>query len=315
MPLSVFYLNAFDAHNISRPNVTKGSNYCIPRYNGDPVYASTSFLSIFFNVLVILVLSDMLRKKITTAKIHLLALTISDISVNIVMILGAMLQWFYDKCFGNCDAKFRGLFDPRCTRFQDLFIYSNMGMTIYITYVRACAFSLSYGDKSVKTLSWELFLYGAVASGLLPLFASTSVYQITGRSSMWDPCGMFYLMLIVFAMIAMTAYIVVKLHNQRTSDTSVSLTSRPEVKEFQLMVIVTLITRACIFFVLLSITVVLMVGKEDLKGVLDPIIFCVAIAFFIKNGISYFIYMLVSCSFRKAFVWKCQQIACMTHSQ
>ena len=320
MSSTAFLLDSSDAPNISRPNVTNNENSSTHEYNWGPVYASISSFSLFFNILAVVILSDMLETKITSAKIHLLALAISDICINVGAILVAILQGYYDESFGKCDRKFQNLFDPRCHSFQDLFVNTNRGITLYITFARAISVSFKYGrhflDKSGKTVVWELIAYGVVVCGLVPLFIATTAYEIMHDAAMWLRFGFVYLLLLLIAMIIATIFIVVKLHKQRKLETSTSLKSSSDVKdEFQLMVVVVAsVFCTCHFFAMLLYGFGLF-GKEAFLAVMAPLSAFATLGLFFNNGVNLFIYILVSASFRNAFVQRCKQIICMTHSE
>ena len=321
MSSTAFLLDSSDAPNISRPNVTNNENSSTHEYNWGPVYASISSFSLFFNILAVVILSDMLETKITSAKIHLLALAISDICINVNAILVAILQGYYYKSFGTCDdMKFRNLFVPRCHSFQNLFVNTNRGITLYITFARAISVSFKYGrrflDKSGKTVVWELIAYGVVVCGLVPLFVAWTVYEIMDDAEMWLRFGFVYLLLLLIAMIIATVFIVVKLHKQGKSESSTSLRSNSDVKdEFQLMVVVVAtVFCTCHFFALLLYGFGLF-GKEAFITVIKPLSPFASLGLFLNNGVNFFIYILVSASFRNAFVQRCKRIICMTHSE
>ena len=286
------------------------------RTDGDKAIAATSFATFFLNVIVAVVLGYMLKQKMTTAKVHLFALAISDLSLGAVMILGAFLDWFYDDC--NCQASFKSLIDPTCQTFQDWFLFSNRGITIYITFMRARAISanLHLLKKSLRATILELVVFGAIG-GLIPIIVVMSVYQVKRSNCIWLAFGLGYFITICTIMTVLTVYILARSQAHGRTLSTVALTVRSEVKdEFETMVtVVAVVFCLChslglTYFAIAQYNLVHFQTDPRISHFMFNLAKCFNVALYLNSAVNLFIYVTVSSSFRIAFVQICKKVVC-----
>ena len=296
-----------------------------------PSTASVSFASILFNLLVVFVLVGELRRRRrrgwrrTQTQSHLLCLAVSDLSVGLGFVWGAILGWTCVdvdedstlKVSGSCACSFvlfkNGLF---------LAVSFNRLTTLYVTLIRAIATTnvksaLSGGSKSPARIFAEVAVFD-VSGGSLVYLAGSGLARCL-RSPEKDPfLDVFFVVSVAYTLLmaAAAAFILCRLYAQKDSallhssgDSGVRL-ANTAADDFR-----TLVAVVASVFCLSNIAGIafwgLTVFASREADVITTIKYWAHISIILNSCLNFFIYMFFSANFRRAFIeiGKCDRTA------
>ena len=313
--------------NISSANITNCRSIYVTE--GHPAVATLAFLSIIFNVVVIIVIQDMSKRRITSATPLFIALAVSDLVVSLFFAIPAIMNWGFDSCSLPFTVGIH-VFD-QC---QVLSICANRGITLLVTAKRAEAVSsrkvLRVRNNNViktRVIFWtQLIVFVTIASlpSIIDLSVSLKYLSVRGRQIMW----LVYFVCLTVTLLSLSIYIHVSLHLHSRSMTSDSRHSRSTTQDdFQKLVVFVSTVFCCCQFVSIYFQVKDMgldLGDKTSGGpattdqikkwvAMEKWIFYFATVF--NSAINLFIYMATSPSFRRSLLGYFRRLAPTNENQ
>ena len=268
------------------------SSNCTPilEYAGNPSIASIFILSILFNSLVILVILDMRKRKITSSTRLFVGLAVSDITMAVSIVLAAVINWRYDSCTFSRTAR-DGIHIT-----TEIVSLSNKGITFYITLKRALAVStkLKVSPSLISTV-FEMIIFAVISC--TPLFIDLAVSENKYKAIVW--LVFFTLLTVVMAVLAF--YILCKLrkHNKSMMSKTRHTRSTNQV-DFQKLVFLVATTFTCCHFLAIVLYSHMLSHGFDDAGRSLQLYFFVGLA--VNGAVNLFIYIAVSASFRRTLI-------------
>ena len=283
---------------------------------GHPINASLSFTSILLNVCVILVVRFMAQKKQIPVKNLFFVLAASDCGVGVIYATQAMCHWCFDACSMTRTAIIA------VNQLQSIAIFSNRGITLYVTWIRAVAVGSvtaeSFQNKRLPRIFAEITLF--ILLGSLPMLLQWLI-PMTNHEA--DILRLSYFVLLTMWMMIFATFIFFKVRllkrsspaskssstsansgvNRSARDTRAS-TSKDDFQT--LVLLVAFIFCAChlmgvIFFSFRLTSVFTTKTTMILAFWLDT-------AMLFNSAVNFLVYVAASRSFRRAFVQYVNQV-------
>ena len=267
--------------------------------SGNPFVAAFSILSILFNSVVILVIWDMGKRKITSSTRLFLALAISDMTMAVFFTIEAVMNWSCDSCTVG-----RSLIHG-VDIMETLAGNSNKGVTLYITLKRALAVSSTLKvsrRKSLISTVMELMIFAII--GCIPLFIilpTEGKYLFDfGIRIVW----LVYFTLLSMVMTVLAIFIFCKLRNHnKLMSSNLRHTRSTTEDDFQKLVFLVAASFCCChFFAIVLFSYALCYGRDE---VTKSLIIWFNAGLALNAAVNLFIYIATSASFRRVLLGFC----------
>ena len=289
-PAGGFILNV----STSTPNHSVTNCSAIISRDTLAIYASVSICSILSNILVIVVICYMIKQKQIPLKNVFLVLAFSDLCVGFMYALHAIIEWNLARCSRSKTLNM-AIFGA-----HSISVYSNQGLTLYVTLMRAFATStskvLTYQQKNWRRILVELAIF--VNFGCIPLYVEWAAIAAEPGSPDYEAfpvTSLVYFVALVVTMAVMAFYIIIKLHYYRSSVARSSTTTKDD---FQIMVVVVaLVFCACHALSIARFSLYLQNNPDHVR-----VIPWIDYATLVNSSVNPLIYFTVSRSFRRSLV-------------
>ena len=262
---------------------------------GHPLTATISIISVIFNILIILTIKNMIKRKMISSKNLFMILGISDLSVGVIYTVKAIFNWF----FKNCEISTWFIAPMEMT--QTALTFANRGITLYMTLMRAITVSSkqiwNLRNRNKLMIAIEIVIF--VAINCLPEFIAI------GRN---DPkaYGIFfgYFVILTILMLMMAVFILIKLHLHNRSISPASYHSSSTVKDdFQRQVIA-----VAFIFCFCHLFGAIIFGLQSQNMITEHhfqlLLFWFETLMILNSCVNLIIYIVVSRSFRRVFLQK-----------